>query len=639
MTQPPRAIVLRAAIYARYSSDSQSEASIEDQVRTCRARAEREGWLAGEVYADYAVSGASAARARFQQLLVDALAGQFEVVLAESLDRLSRDQEHIAGFHKKMAFAGVRVVTVADGEVSELHVGLKGTMSALFLKDLAQKTHRGLEGRVRAGRSGGGLCFGYRVRRGLRPDGTPITGELDIEPGEAAIVRRVFEAYGAGKSPQAIARALNAEGVPGPRGGKWTASLLLGGARRETGLLRNRLYAGERVWNRQRFVKDPASGRRVARTNPREAWIVTAAPALAILGAEVWQAAQQRLVANRRAVAADSNAAGAALAAVRRPRWPLAGLVRCGLCSGPMSVVGSGGRLGCTNRVARGTCGNRRTVVRDLVLRQVLAGLKERLLAPALVEEFARAYVAEVNAANRERGALQAGLKAQVAKLDRQVRTLLELIKDGHGGVAMAAELREVERRRAALDAEVAAAGVPEPVPVLHPNLPALYRRQVETLEAALADAATALAATEALRVLIDAILVHPGERRGEVTLSLRGDLAAFLRVAEAARRRGGGVAHGGTAALRLPGGCFGSGPGVLGTLGCGDAQPTMPIHHGYHLSVRPIPVDLCSSGTPVRIPPSPPTRAERPNTSHMTISPRPPRSYQTATTALVHRL
>ncbi|MGG5824108.1 hypothetical protein ACLF3M_35370, partial [Falsiroseomonas sp. HW251] len=71
-------------------------------------------------------------------------------------------------------------------------------------------------------------------------------------------------------------------------------------------------------------------------------------------------------------------------------------------------------------------------------------------------------------------------------------------------------------------------------MPVLHPNLPALYRRKVEALEEALKDERTALLAEEALR--IDAILVHPGERRGEVSLSLRGDLAAFLQMAEAQR-------------------------------------------------------------------------------------------------------
>ena len=84
-------------------------------------------------------------------------------MVAEALDRLSRDQEDVAALYKHLTFAGVKLVTIAEGEVSELHVGLKGTMNALFLKDLAQKTHRGLEGRVRQGRSGGGLCYGYDV--------------------------------------------------------------------------------------------------------------------------------------------------------------------------------------------------------------------------------------------------------------------------------------------------------------------------------------------------------------------------------------------------------------------------------------------------------------------------------------------
>jgi site-specific DNA recombinase len=95
-------------------------------------------------------------------------------------------------------------------------------------------------------------------------------------------------------------------------------------------------------------------------------------------------------------------------------------------------------------------------------------------------------------------------------------------------------ELREVERQQAALMAEIAAAGIPKVVPVLHPNLPELYRRKVEALEAALRDPATAAAAAEALRGLIDAILVFPGARRGEVTMELRGDLAAFLHLGEA---------------------------------------------------------------------------------------------------------
>src|SRR5687767_8639517 len=70
-------------------------------------------------------------------------------------------QADTATLYKLLSYAGVRIVTVSEGEISELRVGLKGTMNALYLKDLAQKTRRGLEGRVREGRSGGGRCFGY----------------------------------------------------------------------------------------------------------------------------------------------------------------------------------------------------------------------------------------------------------------------------------------------------------------------------------------------------------------------------------------------------------------------------------------------------------------------------------------------
>ena len=144
-------------IYARYSSDNQREASIKDQIRRCRARIERESWVEIEVFTDYAISGATSQRPGFRALLNVARAGQADVVVAEALDRISRDQEHIARFYKELSFAGVRIITLSEGEISEFHVGVKGAMNAVYLKDLAQKTHRGLEGRIKAGKSAGGL--------------------------------------------------------------------------------------------------------------------------------------------------------------------------------------------------------------------------------------------------------------------------------------------------------------------------------------------------------------------------------------------------------------------------------------------------------------------------------------------------
>ncbi len=102
-----------------------------------------------------------------QALLQDAQAGQFDIVLAEALDRISRDQADVATFYKHLKFADVPIVTLAEGEISELYVGLKGTMNALFLKDLAAKTHRDIRGRVEDGKAGGGISYCYKVVKKL----------------------------------------------------------------------------------------------------------------------------------------------------------------------------------------------------------------------------------------------------------------------------------------------------------------------------------------------------------------------------------------------------------------------------------------------------------------------------------------
>jgi site-specific DNA recombinase len=124
-----------AAIYARYSSELQREASIEDQNRICRERAAKEGWSIYNEYSDSGISAASLIRPGIQKLLRDALEGRFAIILTESLDRLSRDQEDIAHIFKRISFAGGRIVTLSEGDINELHIGLKGTMGALYLKN------------------------------------------------------------------------------------------------------------------------------------------------------------------------------------------------------------------------------------------------------------------------------------------------------------------------------------------------------------------------------------------------------------------------------------------------------------------------------------------------------------------------
>ena len=114
------------------------------------------------------------------------------------------------------------MVTLSEGDVTHLHVGLKGTMNALFLKDLAQKTRRGLQGRVLQGLSGGGVCYGYDLIAGE-------TGSRRINAREAKVVQAIFRDFSAGLSPRAIARKLNQKGIAGPSGKPWrdTTKLLI----------------------------------------------------------------------------------------------------------------------------------------------------------------------------------------------------------------------------------------------------------------------------------------------------------------------------------------------------------------------------------------------------------------------------
>ena len=242
---------MRATIYARYSSDLQSETSIDDQVRECKKRIDQEGLSLTKVYSDHATSGASTLRPGYQKMLEDARNGTFDILISEAMDRLSRDQEDIAGLYKQLTFAGVKLITLSEGEVNELHVGLKGTMNALFLKDLAQKTRRGLEGRVRQGKSGGGNAFGYDVVKKVDAAWEPIRGERRINQAEASIVQRILEEFAQGRSPKTIAHALNHEDIAVPSGKTSGPSTIHGNWRHGTGILNNELYMGRLVWNRQ----------------------------------------------------------------------------------------------------------------------------------------------------------------------------------------------------------------------------------------------------------------------------------------------------------------------------------------------------------------------------------------------------
>ncbi len=166
----------RAAIYARFSTDLQSERSIDDQVALCRAYVAREGLEVVAAFDDRARSGASLfGRDGLLSLMDRAREAAFDVVVVEALDRLSRDMEDLAGIHKRLTFLGIELRAVHEGRADTVMVGLRGLVGQLFREDGAKKVRRGMAGVVRDGRHAGGptATAPSPARRGASPSSRP----------------------------------------------------------------------------------------------------------------------------------------------------------------------------------------------------------------------------------------------------------------------------------------------------------------------------------------------------------------------------------------------------------------------------------------------------------------------------------
>ena len=241
-----------------------------------------------KVYADRALSGASRFRPEYQQMITDAEQQQFDVVICEALDRLGRKLADIADLHDRLSFCGIKIHTLATGSVTQLHIGMLGTMAQLYLSDLREKVWCGQLGRARQGRIPGGVAYGcvaygYDVVDVVAERDESGAGRRRINETEAAVVRRIFQDYAAGISPRIIAKRLNDEHVPGPSGRQWRDTTIRGQVDRGTGLLNNTLYVGRLEWNRAAYVKNPRTGKKVARDNKHEAREIVEVPELRII--------------------------------------------------------------------------------------------------------------------------------------------------------------------------------------------------------------------------------------------------------------------------------------------------------------------------------------------------------------------
>jgi site-specific DNA recombinase len=391
-----------------------------------------------------------------------------------------------------------------------------------------------LRGRVELGKAGGGNSYGYDVIKRLAENGEPIRGDRQVNEGEATIVRRIFRDYVAGKSSRAIAWELNEEGIPGPFGREWGPSTIHGNPKRGTGILNNELYIGKLVWNRQRFIKDPDTGKRVSRPNARTEWIIRDVPELRIIDQELWDKAKAR----QEAMAIGPQEHGAnPLVVRRRPKYLLAGLLKCGCCGSAYTLI-SKRLLGCAAARNKGTCSNRLNIRIEALEASVVSGLRTHLMDPMLFKEFCEEFTREVNRLRIEKSASLHAAKVELPRITRELDKLVQRVLDTDDLTSIKAyekKMRELEARKTDLEALIT--HMDELPPLLHPNMAEIYRSRVAALHEALLRDETKAEAAETIRALVNQVTLVP--ENGELAIVLKGDLAAMLSFATDKKKPG----------------------------------------------------------------------------------------------------
>jgi site-specific DNA recombinase len=433
---------MKTAIYARYSGDHQRESSIDDQVRNCTAFATREGFSIGQLYQDKAISGAVKARPGYQQMLEDAAAGLFNVLMVDDLSRLSRDDYEMKGVLRKFIWQGLRVIGVSDGYDSsrkghKIHAGFKGLMNEMFLDDLRDKTHRGMTGQALKGYNCGGRTYGYRnvpIEDATRHDAygrpTVVAVRYEIDEAQAKHVRQIYTWYAEGYAYSWIADQLNRNSIPASRGGTWAVSGV-------KVILENEMYEGRLIWNRREWVKHPDTGKRTYKERPKSEWIVTENQELRIVAGDIIEAVRIRQKKNRATYPGTFTVANA-------QRYLFSGLMVCAECGGNF-VISAKGRYGCMTYKTRGSsiCSNSITVSRYIVEERLLHNLKQQLLAPQAKENFKREAVKALEAYQHDNPT--DALQKQLRVAEKQRDHIMNAIKAGIITASTKTALEEAE--------------------------------------------------------------------------------------------------------------------------------------------------------------------------------------------------
>ena len=334
---------------------------------------------------------------------------------------------------EKLKFVGLRIIFISQGidtasEQSDVQVTVHGLVDSLYVKELAKKTHRGLESCAINGLHTGGRCYGFTaVAVGDRE-----SKRLVINESEAAVIRRIFEMFASGVSLKKIAKILNSEWVPAPRSksknrGTWCPTAI-------RAMLKRELYKGEYVWNRTKFVKVPGTNKRRSRPRPANEWRRNPMPLLAIVSEDLWNEVQNRF----RVVGRVSQIAprkGLLSRAITSP-YLFSNLLKCGLCGSNLIIASGGGKKPkyvCSGYFNRGICSNNLYIRQDELEERLLGRMRSELLEPdsinRTIEQFGRQLQTSLAGLSND----LTEMRSRKEKLEREIRNFTSAIgESGH---------------------------------------------------------------------------------------------------------------------------------------------------------------------------------------------------------------
>jgi site-specific DNA recombinase len=489
---------MRAACYARFSSDLQRETSLDDQLTAARRYAAAHEWtvLDEHVYTDAAISGASLDRPGIQALLTATSHRPlpFDVLLVDDSSRVARDLADAVRFMQQLTFHGVRVIYISQNidsanEQAETLVAVHGVVDSLYLREMSKKIKRGLAGQLARGYATGSSTYGYRTKpmpdptgkRDLHGHPVVLGNTVEVEPADARIIVQIFEWFAAGRGPGQIVEQLNRSGVVGPRGHRWK----YGAVKR---ILANQRYTGQRIWGQRRFERQPGTHRRVVRTLPRDQWHVQDRPDLRIVPLDLWERVQKRRLAIRQALAAAGTPTlmrgrNAAL----HSKYLFSGFMRCEICGNKVTVMHGGSkgcapRYGCYQSWRNGitSCPNRLTIRSHVADGALLAALRAELLTPATLRYVSDALAMELNRRITDRPQQETEARTSRNRAAERLQRLVEAIEDGAPAATLVAAVREREAEIARLDARLAE--LSDPVDQRLVVLPTWVRQQIADL-------------------------------------------------------------------------------------------------------------------------------------------------------------